>query len=425
MQKQIERILDIAKILVLSVIVGIVVGALASGYGQILLAITDFRYAHEIYLLPFLGFAGVFICSIYQKWGGETIRGMTLIFEAQFGERKDIPIRMIPIVLTATWVTHLFGGSAGREGVAVQIGGTIGFRTGKLFRDFHAARILLIAGMAAGFAGLFRTPLAAVFFALEVLIAGQLSYEALVPTIAASLAASITSGMCGLGKEYIPLSFNIPLTAILGIKLLVLALAFGFAGQLFSGLINKFRVLLPKIFPNPRRRIFIAGIVLSVLLMSLWHGRYTGLGLNLSSMVFKQTGHIFWFDWLLKLLFTVITLSSGFQGGELTPLFCIGATLGAVLAAPLGLPVTFCAALGYAAVFGSATNTLLAPVIIACEVFGFQYMPFFFFVCALSYAFNGNHTIYPRQKILHPNLSSYSYNKDLPLRKTDNTTITK
>jgi H+/Cl- antiporter ClcA len=423
MQQEIERILDIAKILILSVIVGIVVGALASGYGQFLLAITDFRYAHEIYLLPFLGFAGVFICSIYQKWGGETIRGMTLIFEAEFGERKDIPIRMIPIVLLSTWLTHLFGGSAGREGVAVQIGGTIGFRTGKLVRDLHAARILLIAGMAAGFAGLFRTPLAAVFFALEVLVAGQLSYEALVPTIVASLAASITSGMCGLGKEYIPLTCNMPITAVLGIKLLILALAFGFAGQLFSGLINKLRAWLPKVIPNPRRRIFICGIVLSALLMSLWHGRYTGLGLNLSGMVFNGTGHIFWFDWLLKLLFTVVTLSSGFQGGELTPLFCIGSTLGAVLAVPLGLPVTFCAALGYAAVFGSATNTLLAPVIIACEIFGFQYMPFFFFVCALAYAFNGNHTIYPRQKILHPHLSTYSYNKEHQLIKTSDKSI--
>lgn len=413
MHNQIIRILNIAKILLLSALVGIIVGMITASYGRILLVITDFRYAHELYLLPFLGIVGVFITTLYIRWGGESIRGMTLIFEAEFGERKDIPVRMIPIVLISTWTTHLFGGSAGREGVAVQIGGTIGFRTGKLVKDLNAARILLIAGMAAGFAGLFRTPLAAVFFALEVLVAGELSYEALVPTIVASFAASIVSGLCGLGKEWIPLTTHITLSPIVAMKLVLLALAFGLAGQLFSSSINKLRAWVPKVFPNPRKRILYCGIILSALLILCNKGRYTGLGLNLSEMVYRGTGHIYWFDWFLKLFFTVITLSAGFQGGELTPLFCIGSTLGAVLAIPLGLPVTFCAALGYAAVFGSATNTLLAPVIIACEVFGFQYMPFFFIVCALAYAFNGNHTIYPRQKCLSGNLSTYSYKKEL------------
>lgn len=413
MNSQISRILNITKILALSAFVGIVVGLITGEYGRILLIITRFRYAHETQLVPFLGIAGVFICTLYSKWGGESIRGMTLIFEAEFGERKDIPIRMIPIVLLSTFMTHFFGGSAGREGVAVQIGGTIGFRTGKFVKDFNAARILLIAGMAAGFAGLFRTPLAAIFFSLEVLIAGQLSYEALIPTIVASFVSAEVSGLCGIGKEFIPLHFAISFTPIFSAKLVLLSIAFGIAGQLFSGSINKLRALLPKIVPDARKRIFFFGIGLSGLLLICGNGRYTGLGLNLSEMVYLGIGHIYWFDWLAKLFFTVLTLSAGFQGGELTPLFCIGSTLGAVLAIPLGLPVTFCAALGYAAVFGSATNTLLAPVIIACEVFGFKYMPFFFIVCALAYAFNGNHTIYPRQKCLSGTLSSYAYRKQM------------
>ena len=394
-----ERIQTYKNTLILGLIalpLGLAIGAIDALFGRVLLALTAFRTEHVFYLLPFLGFVGVVIVWCYQKVGGTSSKGMTLLFEAGHGVTEDIPLRLIPLVMVSTWLTHLFGGSAGREGVAVQIGGTLAHSIGKRLPIPNAGKQLLLTGMAAGFAGLFRTPLAATFFALEVLTAGVLEYSALLPALVASFSASACSGLLGLEKFTAALTDLVAFSAPLVGKLLLFGLVFGMAGGLFAFALHKLKALFAQYLPNPLLRIFLFGVLVSGFSLLCWEGRYSGLGTNLIAMSFDSG--IFSWDFALKWIFTVVTLAAGFQGGEVTPLFSIGASLGVLLGTLCGLPTAFVAALGYAAVFGSASNTLLAPMLIGGEVFGFAYLPYFFVVCAVAYLCNGGSCIYPLQK---------------------------
>lgn len=394
-----ERIQTYRNTLILGLIalpLGLAIGAIDALFGRVLLALTAFRMEHAVYLLPFLGLVGVGIVWCYQKVGGTSGKGMTLLFEAGHGDTQDIPLRLIPLVMVSTWLTHLFGGSAGREGVAVQIGGTLAHSVGKRLPIPNAGRQLLIAGMAAGFAGLFRTPIAATFFALEVLTAGALEYAALFPALVASFTASACSGLLGLEKFTVALTDQVAFSAPLVGKLLLFGLLFGLVGGLFAWTLHKLKALFAQYLPNPLLRILVIGIAVSIFSLLCWGGRYSGLGTNLIAMSFDSG--IFSWDFALKFAFTVVTLAAGFQGGEVTPLFSIGASLGVLLGTLFGLPTAFVAALGYAAVFGSASNTLLAPMLIGGEVFGFAYLPYFFIVCAMAYLCNGSNCIYPLQK---------------------------
>lgn len=377
--------------------IGIFTGMIDTVFGRGLLWITDFRGEHVKFLVPFLGVAGLFIVFVYQKYGKNSGKGMSLIFEVAHGEEKDIPLRLVPLVMGTTWLTHLFGGSAGREGVAVQIGATLSHKIGKRLPFKNAAHTFLIVGMAAGFSGLFRTPLAATLFAMEVICVGRMEYRAFFPAFVAAVCSCETSRLLGLEKFSFALSENTTIDRDLFLKLLLVGVIFGITGGLFTGLLHGMKAYFAKKLPNPYLRIVIIGCILSVLLIVLHKGRYCGLGTNLISESIDGSV-IEVYDWLLKLLFTVVTLAAGFQGGEVTPLFSIGASLGAVLAYLFGLPVSLIAALGYASVFGSATNTLLAPIFIGGEVFGFAYLPHFFVVCGIAYIFNGNQSIYALQK---------------------------
>lgn len=252
--------------------------------------------------------------------------------------------------------------------------------------------------MAAGFAGLFRTPLAATVFALEVLAAGRLRYEALAPALAASLVASATSGALGLAKFEVTLAPLAALDAPATLRLALAGLAFGVAGGAFAWLLSRGKSVAARLLPNPVVRAVAMGAALSVVLLVLWGGRYCGLGTNIIEAAIAGAGQdVLPWDWVLKLVLTVLTLSAGYQGGEVTPLFSFGACLGVALAEPLGLPVALAAALGYAAVFGAATNTFLAPLLIGGEVFGWANLPAFFVVCAAAYLFNMGKTIYAGQ----------------------------
>lgn len=395
--KRLKRLCNITKTIIAAAVVGIITGAIAASFGRVLIAITDYRENHSLWLIPFLGVIGFYIVKSYERWGGESKRGMTLVFEAGHGTESEIPFVMIPLVIVGTWLTHLFGGSAGREGVAVQIGGTVGHRFGRLLHDDIMAKLLLTAGMAAGFSGLFRTPIAAIFFALEVLVVGEIKYQALIPTIVASGFAYATSAACGLEKFAVNITDTISINPENVVKLVIIGTAFGAAGRLFAVLLHFLKNRLGKIVPDAPKRALVFGIGISVVSLLLYCGRYSGLGTNLIASSFSG-GEIFAWDWIIKLLLTVITLAAGYQGGEVTPLFAIGASLGLVLGSLFGLPVMLVAALGYAAVFSSATNTLLGPIFIGAEVFGFQHIPLFCLVCAVAYACNGNKTIYPKQK---------------------------
>lgn len=378
--------------------IGLIVGAIDAVFGRTLLTIGSFRDAHLALLLPFLALAGLAIVFCYKKWGKNAGRGMSLVFDVGHGREESISLRLVPLIMGGTWATHLFGGSAGREGVAVQIGATVSHWIGRKLPFKHPGNTFLLIGMAAGFAGLFRTPLAATVFALEVLVAGRLEYRALFPALIASLVASATSGALGLEKFEVALTATVALDAAGIARLAILGVVFGIVGGAFAWCLAHAKTLAGRLAPNPYIRIGVTGIALSILLFALWQGRYCGLGTNLISAAFANGATIYSWDWIAKFILTIVTLAAGYQGGEVTPLFSIGASLGVAISGLVGIDPLLCAALGYAATFGGATNTLLAPIFIGCEVFGFSYLPAFFIVCAVAYLFNMDKSIYTLQE---------------------------
>ena len=385
------------KLIIAGIIIGLIVGIIDMIFGRGLLWIGDIRKEYLYYFVPFLALAGLLIVFIYQKFAGKTGKGMGLIFEVGHGTEKEIPLRLIPIVTVATWITHLFGGSAGREGVAVQLGATLSHRFNKYFNFPDKSKVFLVTGMAAGFGGLFQTPIAALFFGLEVLALGNLQLYALLPAVVAAFTASWTSSFLGLEKFTHIVNTTLSITPMTFVKFAILGIIFGIAGNLFVYLQSFLKKFATEKIKNPYYRIFLIGIFLSVILLLLHEGRYTGLGTNLIENSFSGKP-IFGYDWILKLLLTTLTLAAGFQGGEVTPLFSIGASLGVVIAIFFGLPIEFVAAAGYISVFGSATNTLLAPIFIGGEVFGFNNLPFFVIIVIFAYLVNRKISTYGLQK---------------------------
>lgn len=396
------KIKNISIYVLLALVVGIIVGAIDALFGRVLLFITDFRTEHYKLLLPFLPIAGLFITYMYNKCSKESLNGMSLVLETTQEKRDGIPKALIPLVMIGTWITHLFGGSAGREGVAVQIGATLSHNISKKFNLPNNGKVMAIVGMSAGFGGLFQTPLAAVFFAIEVITAGVLEYEALLPAFVGAYVASTTSHLLGLEKFFVTISDTISIDEKAVVKIIVLAIAFGLTGKVFSYSLSKLKSFMGNKFENPYVKIGVVSIPLAVLLFFVLGGRYCGLGTNIINSCFND-GTVYSYDFILKILFTVVTLSIGFQGGEVTPLFAIGASLGYVLGGVMGLNPVVTASLGYAAVFGSATNTLIAPMLIGLEVFGSQNMTMFVVVCVIAYVLNGNKSIYSAQEIFKRN----------------------
>lgn len=389
----------LVKVIGASLLIGFLIGCVDTVFGRVLLMLSDFRTSHFNYVIPFLGLIGMVIVFLYQKADARASKGMGLLFAVSQEAEKEIPLVMLPLVTVTTWLTHLFGGSAGREGVAVQLGATISHAFSKFFSFENSSRLFLVTGMAAGFAGLFQTPLAAVFFGLEILVLGKLQLPALLPMTIASFVASATSQVLGLEKFAHFVNVSLTFNALLFCKLALLGLIFGLVGNAFAALLAYAKQKAKEVMDNPYYRILFGGIVLSLLFLMLYHGRYSGLGTNLIDASFSGKD-IYFYDWLLKLVLTVATLAIGFQGGEVTPLFAIGASLGVVLANVFGLPVEFVAAAGYISVFGSATNTLLAPIFIGGEVFGFANLPYFALIMIFAYSLNRKHSIYTGQEVL-------------------------
>lgn len=398
MQKK-DYTIQLLKYFIMAVIVGIIVGAIDALFGRVLIVISDFRTLHYQYLLPFLPVAGLVITAMYYAFSKLSLKGMKLVFEVGQQKTDSIPLLLIPLVMIGTWLTHLFGGSAGREGVAVQIGATLSHAIGRKFNFPENARLMLVIGMAAGFGGLFQTPLSAAFFAIEVIVIGRMDYEALLPALVSAYTAAFTSHSLGLEKFSVRIKDTITLSGTKTIiSVICLGIIFGLVGRLFSFSLSKLKVFMGEKIMNQFVRIAAMAIPLAALLFVIHGSRYSGLGTNLISAGFARE-MIYSYDWILKLLFTIFTLAIGFQGGEVTPLFSIGTSLGVILGGIFGLPSMLCAALGYAAVFGSATNTLLAPIMIGLEVFGGADMVLFVVVCVIAYGVNGDLSIYAQEKL--------------------------
>ena len=316
-----EKLLPMGLLCLLAILTGAITGVITAGFGRILLEIGTFRTTHLLWFLPFLPLAGALMVWAYQKYGKESSQGMGLIFDAATGKADRIPLRLIPLLIGSTWLTHLCGGSAGREGVAVQLGATVAHWTGNHIPQFQKQksliRILTISGMAAGFSGLFHAPLAAVCFALEVLVVGKLEYRALLPAALSAITANIVS--IALGLETFQVTLPETVVSPLSIPMLILGVAAGLTGGIFTFLLKQAKQAAAKWLPNPILRIAICGAGLAILLYLCGKGRYSGLGTNLITLSCNGDT-VYWFDFLGKLGFTVLTLAIGFQGGEVTRL---------------------------------------------------------------------------------------------------------
>lgn len=382
-----------------AIIIGFLVGFLDFVFGKGLLILSAFRDTHFLYLIPFLAISGLLIIFFYDRFGGKAKAGMSLLFEVGQGKEEAIPPVLIPLIILSTWMTHLFGGSAGREGVAVQIGASLAHYFTKFSQFENASRLYLVIGMSAGFAGLFQTPIAAVLFSLELLLLDHVFFRALIPTTIAAFTASMTTHFLGLEKFSVALKYPLELSLDLFFKILILGLLFGIMGNAFAISLSRLKSYFSHILENPYQRIMIIGFLLSLLIILLHLGRYSGLGTNLIDAAFNEK-QVLTYDWFFKFVLTVITIAAGFQGGEVTPLFAIGASLGAVLAPLFGLPIELVAALGYICVFSSATNTFFAPLFIGFEVFGSKNFVFFFLALVFAYSLNRKYSIYSKQERL-------------------------
>lgn len=346
-----------------------------------------------------LPFAGLLIVWLFQRFGKKSQQGMDLVFKVSQGTERWIPKRTVTMMTVATWISHIAGASVGREGVAMQIGAAISHVTGRNLPGWKESKtIFLVAGMAAGFAGLFQTPFTAVFFALEVLVAGVLKFQAMPAAICAAFTAANTGYLLGLRKEAYPLmNLQIVLNSKNIVTLALIGIVCGMAGGLFAWCMHFAKHQLARITPNPYRRILYFSIPLALLLWLGMDGRYSNSGANLIEACFTG-GPVYWFDVPAKFFLTVLSLSIGFPGGEVTPMFSIGACMGYFLGPLLGLPAELGAALGYAAAFAGGTNTWLAGICIGMEIFGFQGFPLFFTVCSAAYLVNHSQSIYALQQ---------------------------
>lgn len=381
----------------LTVACGTVIGAASALLLQSLSAINDFR-AHRLYTIFLLPLVGMLTALVYKKFGKDAHKGSNLIIQS-VNERTEVPLRMSLLSFLFTLLTHFSGGSAGREGTAVQIGGSI---TNKAASWFHLTgkrrKLLILSGISAGFGSIFGTPLAGTFFGLEMCYVGRLEFEALFPCMLSSFTAfAVTQGLGIRHEVYRIQEFPAVTPQIIGIILLS-ACAFGITGKLYAIAVHKLKYLFGLLpFHYLLRALVAACIVLSVFLL-LGGASYEGLSTWMIDSGFR--GEVKPQDPFMKFILTSLTLGAGFQGGEVTPLFDIGASLGGLLGQIGGISPSLLAALGMISVFGSATNAPVTTIILGMELFGTQALPYYVVVAVISYYISGHSGIYSAQVIV-------------------------
>ena len=388
-----------------------VVGSAVALFLWVLDRMTQTHAAHPA-LLWGLPVAGLAVGWLYHHFGKNSERGNNLIIDEIHEPGGGVPARMAPLVLLGTWVTHLFGGSAGREGTAVQMGGSLAHLLARWFRlGPEQVKILLLCGIASGFGAVFGTPLTGAIFAMEVLIIGRVNYQALVPVLVASVVGDAVCTAWGIHHTTYHLEVSpdaglrAPIEWLLLLKVALAAMAFGLMARFFATLAHGIQRTLKRWVAYPPLRPFVGGLVVILMVHLLGSRDYLGLGVEAStpggvSIVssFEPGGATPW-SWLWKTLFTTLTVGSGFKGGEVTPLFFIGSTLGHALALLLHEPVALFAALGFIAVFAGAANTPLACTLMGIELFGAHYAVYFGVACFVAYFFSGPSGIYSAQRL--------------------------
>ncbi len=391
-------ILSSLRWLVLSSLTGLIVGAFSSAFSWCMTTATNLRLAHDwlLFLLPIGGLVIVFFYHIAHM---ENDKGTNQVLTAVRGV-NNIPFRLAPLIFGSTVITHLFGGSAGREGAALQLGGSIGDKIGRVFcLDDGDRKVMVMCGMSAAFSALFGTPMAAAIFPLEVASVGIMQYSALLPCIFSSLIASQFAATMGIAPEAFVIHGIPAFTLVPALKIMLVAALCGVVSTGFCFVLSYTHKKYAQFFKNSYIRIVVAGVLIIALSLLLQTRDYNGAGIPVIERAME--GDVVWYAFLAKIIMTALTLGAGYRGGEIVPSFFIGATLGCLVGHLLGISPSLCAAVGMISLFCGATNCPLASMLIGFELFGFHGVYYILIAVAVSYAVSGYRGLYQQQEIVY------------------------
>lgn len=394
-----HRLRTSVKWILIAIVTGLVVGGVGIAFSYAMSWAAGTQKTNP-WLLFFLPAAGVLIVSWYYLFHDKHDKGTNLVIAA-IHSGEEVPLRMAPLIFVATVLTHLCGGSAGREGAALQIGASIGNYIGKVFHfNENDERVMIMCGMSACFSALFGTPMAAAIFSMEVISVGVMYYAALVPCVIASFVAHSLAAMCGVGWETFPVrtlpAFTVKSACIIG----VLAVLCAVLSVIFCEILHRTTHLFRKYVPNHFARTIVGGCIVIALTLIVGNRDYNGAGMNVIARCF-ETGTVFPGAFLLKMIFTAVTLGTCYKGGEIVPTFYVGATFGCLFAMLTGFDAPLCIAVGMGSLFCGVTNSPIASLLICFELFGYEGMPYYLLAIALSYMYSGYHGLYSSQKILY------------------------
>lgn len=385
------------KWMLIAVIVGCAVGIISSLFALGLGKVTALRTANS-WLIFCLPLAGLLIVFLYRRFLGED--GGTNLVLSTIHAREDLPWVMAPLIFCATLLTHLYGGSAGREGAALQLGGSLGNLLGRFLKmDDQDRRVVVMCGMSAAFAAVFGTPMAAAIFALEVASIGVMYYVGLMPCVFSALIASRFSANMGIHPEHFNVTLIPDFTLLTAGKTILLAALCAGVATLLCVVLHRGGDLCKKLVNNPYLRVLCGGAVMIAVFLIRGDQSYHGASVGLIEQAME--GHADWYAFLLKMALTAVTIGCGYKGGEIVPTFCVGATFGCLMGQLLGLSPSLCAACGMVALFCGVTNCPISSLLISFELFGYEGMPFFLISVAVSFLLSGTYGLYHEQTIVY------------------------
>ncbi|MGN0143382.1 MAG: chloride channel protein [Clostridium sp.] len=394
------------------IIIALITGGVGGIVGSIFHLSVEFatntrnQYPWILYLLPF---GGLIIVFLYKK-GMKEDPGTNLVINSIRTDGK-VPFMMSPLIFIGTVITHLLGGSAGREGAALQLGGSIGSQIGNLLRlDEKDMHLITLCGMSGVFSALFGTPLTAAFFSMEVISVGIIYYSAFIPCIVSSIAAYAVSLCFGLAPVRFDLNIFPELSVLNIVKVMILGSLCAVVSIIFCEMLHKSSKLLKKFIPNSYLRVFLGGSIIIVMTLIVGSRDYNGAGMDIITNAVNGTARPEAF--ILKMIFTAVTINVGYKGGEIVPTFFIGSTFGCIFGSLLGLDPCFGAAVGLVAMFCGVVNTLITSIILSIELFGAGNIMLFAVACGVSYMESGYYSLYTSQKIMYSKIKAEYINRN-------------